>query len=610
MFDLNGIYTLYAGKTTISGKVNDVRIFEGMVMKKQQIMNESQINRSILEAIHQVSCQLLHVKEEREVYHIMSKAIQKILPGILFAVTKLQHDDMNFRIMESSGFDKYLYAIKKIIGKDPFTIDFPFEDLTEEQLQAIESRKIHHFPGGIYDMVNGKLNKILCKAIEKMIGITDVYAMTLCVENKYFGGIILFIPTSLKESGHINDEALKAIETISYHSSALIQRLRDHADLKKNEEILLQTNLQIETLIENSSSGYVFEDVSRKILNVNSTFCTMLHIPSTEMIIGMDCKIVCRTFADFFKDSENFVIEVEKLINENKATFNQELIMCDGRVLERDFVPIKNNKFAGFLWQFRDITQHKQIELKLKEKTEQLKELNSTKDKFFSIIAHDLKSPFNSILGFSNLLATEYNDLNEDQRLDYIKLVNSSSNSAFKLLEHLLEWARLQRGLIGIQKEVLNLRELVNESTEPYLSNAFKKEISVVNNIPENILITADANSIKTVIRNLFNNAIKYTPNGGLVEFSALQIGNITEVSIKDTGIGMGQSTISKLFRIEESQSRPGTNNETGTGLGLIICKELITKNDGNIWVESELGKGTVFKFSIPIKDSQYLLFN
>lgn len=573
-------------------------------------MNESQINRSILEAIHQVSCQLLDVKEEREVYHIMSKAIQNILPGILFAVTKLQPDDMNFRIMESSGFDKYLYAIQKLLGKDPFTIDFPFEDLTEEQLQAIESRKIHHFPGGIYDMVNGKVNKILCKAIEKMIGITDVYAMTLCVENKYFGGIVLFIPTSLKESGHINDEALKAIETISYHSSALIQRLRDHADLKKNEEILLQINLQIETLIENSTLGYVFEDVSRKILNVNSAFCTMLNIPYSEMIIGMDCRIVCQTFANLFKDSENFVNEVEKLISENKATFNQELIMCDGRVLERDFIPIHSNKLDGFLWQFRDITERKQIELKLNEQTKQLKELNSTKDRFFSIIAHDLKSPFNTILGISELLATEYNELTEDQRLYYIQSLNTSSNSAYKLLENLLEWARLQRGNIEIQNVVLNLRELVNESTELHLSNAIKKGITVVNNIPENISITADTNSIKTVIRNLFNNAIKYTLNGGLIEFNAVRIGNIAEISIKDTGIGMSQSTISKLFRIDESQSTPGTNNETGTGLGLIICKELITKNNGKIWVESELGKGTVFKISIPIKDSQYLLFN
>jgi signal transduction histidine kinase len=143
--------------------------------------------------------------------------------------------------------------------------------------------------------------------------------------------------------------------------------------------------------------------------------------------------------------------------------------------------------------------------------------------------------------------------------------------------------------------------DLINESIVPSLPNAAQKKITVVKNIENHILVKADNNSIKTIIRNLFNNAIKYTPNGGLVEFNAIRNGNSVEVSITDTGIGMSPKTISKLFKIEESQSRLGTNNESGTGLGLILCKDIITKNNGKIWVESEPGKGSVFKFSIPI---------
>jgi two-component system, sensor histidine kinase and response regulator len=319
------------------------------------------------------------------------------------------------------------------------------------------------------------------------------------------------------------------------------------------------------------------------------------------MIVGFDCKDACRKYSVLFDEPENFVNDVEKLLDENMALFNQELKMLGGRVLERDFVPIVDEKITGYLWQYRDITERKLTEKKLQEQTELLHKLNSAKDKFFTIIAHDLKGPFNSILGLTELLLAEYNEISEEERLNYITLLYNSSNSTYKLLENLLEWARLQRGHIEIQREDLNLIDLVNQSIEPSLPNAAQKEITVITNIENHISVKADDNSIKTIIRNLFNNAIKYTPNGGFVEFNAFHTGNCVEVSISDTGIGMSPNTISKLFKIEESHSRLGTNNESGTGLGLILCKDIITKNNGKIWVESEPGKGSVFKFSIPV---------
>jgi signal transduction histidine kinase len=319
------------------------------------------------------------------------------------------------------------------------------------------------------------------------------------------------------------------------------------------------------------------------------------------MIVGFDCRDACRKYSVLFDEPETFVNDVESLLHENKALFNQELNMRNGRVLERDFVPIINSTITGYLWQYRDITERKRTEKKLKEQTELLNELNITKDKFLTIMAHDLKGPFNSIMGLTELLLAEYDNISEDERLSYINLLYNSSNSTYKLLENLLEWGRLQRGHIDIQQEELNLMDLINESIEPSLPNAAQKKITVVKNIENHILVKADNNSIKTIIRNLFNNAIKYTPNGGLVEFNAIRNGNSVEVSITDTGIGMSPKTISKLFKIEESQSRLGTNNESGTGLGLILCKDIIAKNNGKIWVESEPGKGSVFKFSIPI---------
>lgn len=571
-----------------------------MVMETPQTRTDSHKKRQILEIMHQVATQLLDATEERQVYRIMSDAINQILPGAFLIITKLQPDDMNFRIMENSGFDMYFNAIEKILGKDPYSMDFPFQDLTDEEREGFDNREIHHFAGGIHDLVHGRINRLICRAIESMLSVADVYAMGFSVDKKYFGGIVLFVTESLVKSGAMDEDAILAIENIINQSSTLIQRLRDRATLKQNEKTLINTNLQIETLIENSTSGYIFEDISRKILKVNKAFCNLFNIVDTSMIVGFDCKVACQRYSVLFNEPESFVAEVERLMDGNKALFNQELYMCNGKVLERDFVPIVDGTITGYLWQYRDITQRKLNEKKLQEQSELLHELNCTKDRFFTIIAHDLKGPFNSILGLTEFLLTDYDEISKEEQLNYIRLLHSSSNSTYKLVENLLEWARLQNDHIEIQREELNLVDLVNESIEPSLPNAEKKGITVIKNIENHISVNADNNSIKTIIRNLFNNAVKYTPNGGLVEFNAFRNGDNVEVSISDTGIGMSPKTISKLFKIEESQSRLGTNNESGTGLGLILCKDIITKNNGKIWVESKPGKGSVFKFSIP----------
>jgi len=413
-----------------------------MVMEIPQTRIDSQKKRQILEIMHQVATQLLDATEERQIYRIMSNAINQILPDAFLIITKLQPDDMNFRIMENSGFDMYFNAIEKILGKDPYMMDFPFQDLTEEEREGFDNREIHYFSGGIYDLVHGRINRLICKAIESMLSVADVYAMGLCVDKKYFGGVVIFVTESLVKSGAMNEDAKLAIENIVNQSSTLIQRLRDRATLKQNEETLLKINLQIETLIENSSSGYLFEDASRKILKVNRAFCNIFNITDPDMIVGFDCKEACRRYSVLFDEPENFANDVERLLDENKALLNQELFMVDGRVLERDFVPIIDSTITGYLWQYRDITERKLTEKKLKEQTELLNELNRTKDKFFTIIAHDLKSPFNSILGLTELLVTEYDNISEEERLNFINLLYSSSISTYKLVENLLEWAR------------------------------------------------------------------------------------------------------------------------------------------------------------------------
>ena len=245
------------------------------------------------------------------------------------------------------------------------------------------------------------------------------------------------------------------------------------------------------------------------------------------------------------------------------------------------------------------------IEIKMKndEITEQNKNLgilNATKDKFFSIISHDLRNPFNSILGFTDLLNNEYDAIDDADKREIIESLHKSAQSTYELLENLLTWAQSQKGEIIINKEVLDLKGLVEISISPYALNISSKNIKVVINIPFEIKLLVDRNTSITIIQNLVNNAIKFTPESGTITINYKKNEDNIELHIIDTGVGMSPKVISKLFRIDENVSTEGTNNEKGTGLGLILCREFVNKNGGNISVLSEEGKGSEFIVTFP----------
>ena len=242
------------------------------------------------------------------------------------------------------------------------------------------------------------------------------------------------------------------------------------------------------------------------------------------------------------------------------------------------------------------IDQNKSI----KETNDNLVILNTTKDKFFSIIAHDLKNPFNSILGFSEILANEKN-LNKAETQDYAQMILHSSQLVYNLLENLLLWARSQTDRVTMNPKELNLKGLIDENMAILRDLSQKKEIVIKNNIPEEFKVIADNNMIGTVIRNLLTNSLKFTYNQGEIEINSRIDDKKTEISIKDSGIGMGDEELKKLFKTEVNNSTTGTDGELGTGLGLLICKEYIEKHHGEIWAESKKGKGSIFRFTLPL---------
>lgn len=241
----------------------------------------------------------------------------------------------------------------------------------------------------------------------------------------------------------------------------------------------------------------------------------------------------------------------------------------------------------------RDIDDRKRLE-------NELSNTIKTKDKLFSIIAHDLKSPFNALIGFSKELAENYDDYDEDTRKKFIGIISSTSKNTFKLLTNLLDWSRIQTGSIKINKVKFCLNDLINRCIAIYENVAHLKQIKISTNFVEPRVVSADQTTIATVIENLINNAIKFSNPGGEIQIYVEDSNAQVHLSIKDSGIGMDDNLMAMLFKIDQEVSRRGTNNEKGTGLGLVLCKEFIEINGGKIWVESSIEKGSTFSISIP----------
>jgi two-component system sensor histidine kinase/response regulator len=230
----------------------------------------------------------------------------------------------------------------------------------------------------------------------------------------------------------------------------------------------------------------------------------------------------------------------------------------------------------------------------------ELKEIVATKDKFFSIIAHDLKEPFNTIIGFSNLLLKTIDQNEPAQIKEMVRHIFNSSIHGFELLNNLLEWSRSQTGRIEFKPDYLTIKEVILSVTGLLKDTADKKKIELSIIDENDLTVWADSKMVATVLRNLVTNALKFTRPGGKIIISCMDNQDNARLSVEDNGTGMGKEQLEKLFRIDTHYSTPGTENERGTGLGLLLCKEFIKRHGGEILVESEPGKGSRFSFSLP----------
>lgn len=285
---------------------------------------------------------------------------------------------------------------------------------------------------------------------------------------------------------------------------------------------------------------------------------------------------------------------------------DHRLLMPDGRVkyvhqyyetfYDDGGLPLRN---IGIV---QDISWRKHLENLLNKKNEELTRLNTDKDRFMSILAHDLKSPFNSILGFLDLLSSEIDTYEIDEIQRQLNIVNTSVKQFYNLLEDLLMWTRSQSGKLTFEPEEMHLKDICQDILSGLKLNADSKNITIYDFVAADLDVYADIDMLKTILRNLVSNAIKFTHPGGRIDINTKQSSKEATISISDNGVGIAPEVIDNLFDITQFHSTKGTINEDGTGLGLLLCKEFVEKHGGEIWLKSTLRKGSTFYFTIPCK--------
>lgn len=363
---------------------------------------------------------------------------------------------------------------------------------------------------------------------------------------------------------------------------------------KETEKELVNSRERYRNLIELAVDGVLMGAPNGVIIDANSCVCEMTG-RTKEQLIGLH---IAESF--FTPESiERVPFDFESLRKGEIIVNERDILRGDSSVLH---IEMRTRMMPDGTYQsiLRDITERKRIEAEINQRNRELSFFNTAKDKFLSIIAHDLKNPFNAILGFTDILIQNMGVLDEADIMKGLNTIKNASTHAYKLLENLLAWANNQSGRTQFNPEKINIRDQINESLSMIESLAIQKNITFLVRANKFLQVNADRNMLDTILRNLISNAIKYSYNGGKIRITVTIVTSDVHMSVSDQGVGIPPGRISTLFKIDNRSVTLGTDNEQGTGLGLILCKDFIDRHKGKIWVESSLNKGTTFTFSLP----------
>ena len=385
------------------------------------------------------------------------------------------------------------------------------------------------------------------------------------------------------------------ISSKAYNNKLLIKSIKE---LKEAEEKLVKSELLNSTLIKHLPQRIFVKDPESRYILCNDIYSRDLGIDPKDIVGKNDFDFFQKELAEKYRGDDQKVVSegIQKEDEEKYSIANQQRWTHVIKVPYRD----SNDRIIGVLGIFEDITERKLRQEEIILKNDLLQTMNAEKDKFFSIIAHDLRSPLSAFVSTTQMLSEEIQSMNIEEIKKVTMNLSASATNIYSLLENLLEWSMLRRDGLDFVPEKLNLARKVKQCIDILSESARKKEIRIGISIPEDIDIFADKHMFDTILRNLVSNAIKFSPSGARVIISALSNEkDVIEVKVEDTGIGMSSEMSGKLFVLDQQTSRKGTNGEPSTGLGLLLCKEFIEKNGGKISVRSEVGKGSIFSFTV-----------
>lgn len=370
-------------------------------------------------------------------------------------------------------------------------------------------------------------------------------------------------------------------------------------ELQKTKDTLKESEDKYRIITQSTLDTIFMVDKFGKLLFFNESLERLLGYKVEELVGRSFTEVVPKgEWANYFTQLKNIFLHQEV------GNFITKVYHKDGHLVDVEINGKLIRQRGEYLGQgtIRDITERKKAEEELKNKNEQLSKLVAEKDKFFSIIAHDLRSPFNGFLGLTQIMVEELPGLSGSELQSIAQSLKESATNLYNLLENLLNWSLIQQDMVRFDPQTFQLLPIVSECLAVALQPAKSKKIEIVYNVPNDLEVLSDINMLQTVIRNLVSNAVKFTPKGGKISLSAQRGINGIEISIKDSGIGMSPTQADNLFRLDFQFNRKGTEGEPSSGLGLLLCKEFIEKHGGQIWVKSKEGKGSVFYFTLPGK--------
>ncbi len=427
--------------------------------------------------------------------------------------------------------------------------------------------------------------------------IHEGYASIALIPIRMKDQIIGMIQFNDRRKGCFSLSTVEQLEGIAAHLGGALMR-------KQVEDALVESELRYHDLFHKANEGLLIMTVDGKIYEMNESFAEM-HGYKLEELKEKDIRDL-----DVLKEMtmERNAPSIERMNAGEVMRFEVEHYHKDGHILSFSVTAslIQIGEQPLFMAFHQDISERKKSEKLIEQQNAQLQELNQMKDKLFAIIAHDLRGPFTGLLGLTELMTINSSKYSQQEISEYTGMMRTSVLNIFKLLENLLEWARLQIKSISYTPKEINLLDTILGSVESIKQNALLKNILIINEIPESLKIFADETMCTSLMRNIISNAVKFTMRGGKVIVRAEEVlAGLIEISVSDTGIGMSEDTIYKLFKPGEKVGMRGTEGEASTGLGLLLCKEFVEKHGGHIWVESNKDVGSTFYFTLPSKEKK-----